>query len=176
MHKKGTKNAKKSHKKCKKNAIKKQNKCDQKRSGLCLCILFCFVFEFLFSDFVLHFLSVSLRKRKQLAKQSHKKRTTNEPKCKKIAHKTHKHRNTSHKKRWCVKFGCACAFFVRFVRFCFTFCLLFVLVSFCNFFAFFIRTLFDQLPFSCLFHACFLHFLVIISECGFAFFCPFMNP
>ena len=71
MHKKGTQNAKTMHKKCKKNAIKKQNECDQKRSGLCLCIFFALYLRF-FGDFFLHFLCVSLRKRKKNRKSANR--------------------------------------------------------------------------------------------------------
>ena len=142
-HKKCKKHAQKRHKKCKnnaqkmqKNAIKKQNECDQKRSGLCLCIFFALYLRF-FGDFFLHFLCVSLRKRKKKiakkgtknaqknAKNMQNNRTKNAKKSKKIA-----------QKRWCVKFGRACAFFLLFLNCCSAFFFAFFLASCCMFLLF----------------------------------------
>ena len=96
-HKKCKKNAQKRHKKCKnnaqkmqKNAIKKQNECDQKRSGLCLCILFALYLRFFcdFFAFFVRFLEKTQKKSKKTQKKMQKK-------CKKIAKKMQK---KSHKK------------------------------------------------------------------------------
>ena len=138
VHQKGTKHATKMHKTGKTHAINKQNKCDQKRSGLCLCIcLLCICFLFAtFSDL----LCVSLRKHKKNEKHDKTQAKTTYKKCKqKNAMQKHRTQNaqTSKKitqKRWCVKFGCACAFFVRFVRFCSAFFKLLFCVFFFGFF------------------------------------------
>ena len=160
MQQKRTKNAKQMQSN---NAI---NKCNRMFWSLplhfLLCICFFLVAFFFFCIFV-RFL--------QKAQKSHKQHTKYET-LQKLAHKAHTHRKTSHKKGG-VKFGCACAFLcvlfafvLRFLNCCFAFCLFFLGgVSFCIFC--FLYALFLT---SCLFHAFFLHFLVIISECGFAFF------
>ena len=109
---------KNAHKK-QKNAIKKQNKCDQKRSGLCVCILFA-LFLFFWSIF-LHFLCASLRTRNKIAKNTHTKNTQKLPKKnEKLAHKTIEQNITQ--KRWCVNFGCACACFLFSFELLFYFC------------------------------------------------------
>ena len=112
--KKRTTNAKKT---CTKNATKMHKKCNQKakhmRSNtfwslplhffLCICVFF-------------------LRKRKKNRKTSTNNAqkmqkthaTTSHKKCKKIA-----------QKKWCVKFGCACACFLLFLNCCSAFFLLF---------------------------------------------------
>ena len=93
--KKHKKNTTKMHKECKTNAIKKQHKCNQKRSGLGLCMFFCFVFTcFCFRVLFCIFCAFP----SENANKSHKNRTTNANKCKQIADKAHKHRKISHKK------------------------------------------------------------------------------
>ena len=137
-----------------------------------MCVLFAIVF---------HVFCVSLGTRTKKSPKKERNIT-----CKNIAHKTHKHRKQTRKKRWCEKFGCACAFlcvlfaFVLrlFIFYYYMFFFLTVVLCFVCFFlrpfAHFVFFLYMQafwpaacfLPFACL---VFLHFLIIISECGFAF-------
>ena len=95
MQQKCTKNAKQMQSKSKTNTIK--------NVLVFAFAFFCFVFAFLFS-LCLYFLGGSLRKR---TKNAQKMQATD---MQNIAHKTHKHRKIIAQKRWCVKFGCACAF------------------------------------------------------------------
>ena len=138
----------------------------QKCFGLCLCSFFLHFMCVLFA-IVFHVFCVSLGTRTKKSPKKERNIT-----CKNIAHKTHKHRKQTRKKRWCEKFGCACAFlcvlfafvlrlfiFYYYMFFFFNCCVVFCLFFFCvllHILCFFcICKLFDQLPVPCLLHALF---------------------
>ena len=116
-----TKPMQKTHNKCQKNMHKKCNKNAQKMQSKSKTHAIKHVLVFAFAFFSLY-LRFFLRKRKKNRKTSTNNAqkmqkthaTTSHKKCKKIA-----------QKKWCVKFGCACACFLLFLNCCSAFFLLF---------------------------------------------------
>ena len=73
---------------------------------------FCFVFAFFLVRFFFAFFVRFPEKTQKIAKKPHKKRTTHAKQMQTNRTKHAKHAKIA-QKRWCVKFGYACAFFLH---------------------------------------------------------------
>ena len=129
-------------------ANQKQNKCIKNVLAFAFAVFFLHFMCVLFA-IVFHVFCVSLGTRTKKSPKKERNIT-----CKNIAHKTHKHRKQTRKKRWCEKFGCACAFL------CVLFAFVLRLFIFYYYMFFFFLTV--VLCFVCFFLRPFAHFVFFL--------------